>query len=197
MPSDTKQRLLKAGSVLFANVGYQSATVGQIEEAAGLSPRAGGFYRHFKSKEALLLAIARTRFETPEQLGLVEVLPLADTKSELIYIARAYDRLNQNRDGLADLIRVEATRLPTLADMIRTANDALLESLSNWASSKPYLKNASPEKINAFTMMVFGAWLFYLARRDEVASLDPTRGETILQEWASFWSRTLDQYTVN
>ena len=39
---------------LFAERGYQSTTVGQIEQAAGLSPRAGAFYKHFSGKQDVL-----------------------------------------------------------------------------------------------------------------------------------------------
>ena len=39
---------------LFGRQGYHATTVAQIEAAAGLSAGAGGLYRHFPSKRALL-----------------------------------------------------------------------------------------------------------------------------------------------
>jgi AcrR family transcriptional regulator len=39
---------------LFGRQGYHATTIAQIEAAAGLSAGAGGLYRHFKSKRALL-----------------------------------------------------------------------------------------------------------------------------------------------
>lgn len=39
---------------LFGRQGYRATTIAQIEQAAGLSGGAGGLYRHFASKRALL-----------------------------------------------------------------------------------------------------------------------------------------------
>jgi len=39
---------------LFGRQGYHATTIAQIEAAAGLSAGAGGLYRHFKSKRAVL-----------------------------------------------------------------------------------------------------------------------------------------------
>ncbi|ADB33078.1 transcriptional regulator, TetR family [Kribbella flavida DSM 17836] len=52
----TRERLLAAGLRLFAERGFDAVRVGDIEQAAGLVPRRGAMYRHFKSKEALLAA---------------------------------------------------------------------------------------------------------------------------------------------
>ncbi|MGW0503475.1 TetR/AcrR family transcriptional regulator [Micromonospora sp. NPDC003241] len=41
---------------LFAEQGYRATTITQIEAAAGLSPGAGGLYRHVGSKRELLVA---------------------------------------------------------------------------------------------------------------------------------------------
>lgn len=53
---DPKQRILRAAMACFAAKGYAATTIADIETAAGLSPRAGGTYRHFTSKEAILRA---------------------------------------------------------------------------------------------------------------------------------------------
>jgi AcrR family transcriptional regulator len=39
---------------LFGRQGFRATTIAQIEQAAGLTPGAGGLYRHFASKKALL-----------------------------------------------------------------------------------------------------------------------------------------------
>ena len=51
----TRDRLLDAAVELFAERGYTETTVGDIEEAAGLVPRAGAMYKHFASKDELAL----------------------------------------------------------------------------------------------------------------------------------------------
>lgn len=42
---------------LFARQGVAATTVVEIEEAAGLSPGSGSFYRHFENKDAVLVAV--------------------------------------------------------------------------------------------------------------------------------------------
>lgn len=42
---------------LFARRGVAATTVVEIEQAAGLSPGSGSFYRHFGNKEAVLAAV--------------------------------------------------------------------------------------------------------------------------------------------
>lgn len=193
MSKNTKDRLISAGADLFVRVGYETTTVGDIEGAAGLTPRAGGFYRHFKSKEALLVCIAEQRLETPEALGLTTVLPLADTRSELLYIARAYDRVNQPDDGLSHLLRSQAARIPELSAMIAAANENLFQSLSEWVAQKPALKGKSKPEIANATMLVFGAWLFFLMRRNETKSLRSETGDAFLNYWSAFWAHRLDK----
>ncbi len=50
-------RILRAASRCFAHKGYAGTTIADIERGAGYSPRAGGIYRHFPSKRAVLEAV--------------------------------------------------------------------------------------------------------------------------------------------
>ncbi|MGD0144078.1 MAG: helix-turn-helix domain-containing protein, partial [Rhizomicrobium sp.] len=54
-PNSSRERILSAAVALIAERGYHETTVGDIEAAAGLTRRAGGFYRHFSSKEDVLV----------------------------------------------------------------------------------------------------------------------------------------------
>jgi hypothetical protein len=42
-------------------------------------------------------------------------------------------------------------------------------------------------------MNVFGSWLFYLTKRQHGVELAVLDRDTLLEDWASRWSRTLDQ----
>jgi AcrR family transcriptional regulator len=53
--TDTRDRLVASALELFAEHGYEGTSVAQIEAAVGLRPGAGGLYRHFPSKEELLV----------------------------------------------------------------------------------------------------------------------------------------------
>lgn len=55
----TRDRLLEAALGIFAKQGYAGTTVSELERAVGLTPGSGALYRHFDSKEALLLAAVR------------------------------------------------------------------------------------------------------------------------------------------
>ncbi len=53
--TDTRQRIVDAALRLFGELGYDRTTIAEIERAVGLRPGGGGLYRHFPSKEAVLL----------------------------------------------------------------------------------------------------------------------------------------------
>ena len=68
---NTRAGIIEAATKLFAEYGFQKTSIARIETEAGLVPRAGAFYRHFESKEALLTEIAKSQVsETPEEFGL-------------------------------------------------------------------------------------------------------------------------------
>lgn len=89
--TDTRTRLMEAALQLFAERGFKSTTIADIETAAGLVPRAGTFYHHFASKRALLEAAVEYRSAS---LGAVAervlgLLPLGDLRAELLVMGRA------------------------------------------------------------------------------------------------------------
>ena len=45
---------MAAALPLFARQGFRGTSVGEIEAAAGLSPRSGALYKHFASKRDVL-----------------------------------------------------------------------------------------------------------------------------------------------
>ena len=57
--SPAAQRVLDKAMQLFEQQGYSSTSVAAIETAAGLSAGAGGLYRHFPTKQAILEAGVR------------------------------------------------------------------------------------------------------------------------------------------
>jgi AcrR family transcriptional regulator len=60
VPAPTRERILDAAWRLFLRQGFAGTTVTQIEAAASLAAGSGSFYRHFRSKEELLLAAAES-----------------------------------------------------------------------------------------------------------------------------------------
>jgi AcrR family transcriptional regulator len=104
---------MEAAMRLFAERGYAGASVGAIEEAAGLAPRSGALYQHFKSKDALLRAAVDHELEAMDDLASVmDMLPLGDLRAELTLLARWNLASLERRSTLARFLRREGESLP-------------------------------------------------------------------------------------
>ena len=55
--TEARRRVLQAAIACFGAKGYAATTIADIEQAAGLTAGAGGTYRHFPSKRAILDAV--------------------------------------------------------------------------------------------------------------------------------------------
>lgn len=61
-----REKVLEAAACIFGRAGYQSTTVDEILESAGVAP--SNFYYHFKSKEELALEVLEQFFERFRQV---------------------------------------------------------------------------------------------------------------------------------
>jgi AcrR family transcriptional regulator len=140
-PVPTRERILSAALELFASQGFEATSTAQVEEAAGLSPRSGALYKHFRSKEELLeVALAQRMQEIttlPERLDLG---PLTDLRSELTLIARwGLAELARERE-LALIVMKEGNRLPAFRDafleaIVRPGHALATEVLRRYSAS--------------------------------------------------------------
>lgn len=115
MVTRTRQRIVDAAIELFAGQGYARTTVGQIEAAAGLTPRAGGFYKHFPSKDAVLEVALEQQTEAVDAVvaGLRDSPP-GDSPAELRLLARvAMHELDAERD-LVRIVMKDGEQFPDL-----------------------------------------------------------------------------------
>jgi AcrR family transcriptional regulator len=88
--SPAAERLLTEGMRLFAEQGYARTSVGEIQQAAGLTFGSGALYKHFASKEALLTAgIERFIASGRRQFGLLGAVEDLDLPVALETLARA------------------------------------------------------------------------------------------------------------
>ena len=112
--SGTRERLMTAAIELFAERGFDGASVGEIERAAGLAPRSGALYQYFKGgKEELLRRAIEHELRAIDELGSVmEMLPLGDLRAELTLLARWNLGSLERRSALARFVRRDAARLP-------------------------------------------------------------------------------------
>ncbi|MEV0059307.1 helix-turn-helix domain-containing protein [Nocardia sp. NPDC050718] len=63
MTPTSRERIMTEALRLFGEQGFAKTSVAQIEQAAGLSGGSGALYRHFKSKDELLVRAVATRLE--------------------------------------------------------------------------------------------------------------------------------------
>jgi AcrR family transcriptional regulator len=187
----TRDKLIEAGLTLFTQKGYGNTSIADIETAAGLAPRTGGFYRHFPSKADLAVEIGATNIiETRAELGFDGQLPLGDTRAELILIARGYLRAGERQAPLAGLI-AEVRHLPKIQELENRVNEDLLEALTGWLKSKSYANDMTYAQLVALVLSVFGGWIFFLSKRGSPVVPELT-DELMLDEWAGMWAKILD-----
>ncbi|UCH84554.1 MAG: TetR/AcrR family transcriptional regulator, partial [Candidatus Latescibacterota bacterium] len=186
-------RIRREALRLFIEKGYNKTSIADIERAAGLAPRTGGFYRHFASKAELAVEIGETSIiETPRELGL-DLLPLGDTRAELILIAKGYLKAAKRQAPLAELI-FEVRQLEEIRALETRVSQELLEGITIWLSQKPIAQGKTRNELIALTLTIFGGWLFYVSKRDSAIAPGFTDG-FMLDTWAGFWASTLDNPT--
>jgi len=109
-----------AGLELFSARGYNGTTVGELEKAAGLTPRAGALYKHFPSKEAVLEAAFERHVAEIEALhGAIELMPLGDLRAELTLLARFGLQTLVRERALRRIVITEGDRFPDLKQRYR------------------------------------------------------------------------------
>jgi AcrR family transcriptional regulator len=111
--ASTPERILDAAMRLFAQRGYRGTSVGEIELAAGLAPRSGALYQHFKGKEDVLEQAIERHLEAMDDLGAaLEMLPLGDLRAELTLLARWNLASLDRRASLTRFVHREGDGLP-------------------------------------------------------------------------------------
>lgn len=188
---NTRERILQAALKLFTEQGYQKTSIARIETEAGLVPRAGAFYRHFDSKQTLLVEVARAYVsETPEDFGLDRLADFGDTRSELVAIALKYEEAMNRQKPFARLIE-EIRLLDFGPDLQDELNADMMAALEKWIRGKPAARDLSRRQTAALVISVLGGWLFYLSMVRQGAAVERLR-ETLLDEWAGRWAALLD-----
>jgi len=188
---NTKDRIRKAALKLFMERGYQKTSIARIETEAGLAPRAGAFYRHFGSKQALLAEVVKTYVsETPEEFGLDRLADFGDTRSELVAIALKYEQAMVRQKPYAHLIE-EVRLLGFGTDLQDELNTEMMSGLDAWIRGKKAAQGLSGKQRSALVISVLGGWLFYLSMVRQGATVETLR-DTLLDEWATRWAAILD-----
>jgi AcrR family transcriptional regulator len=190
---NTRERIKASALPLFAEQGFAGVSIAAIETAAGLAPRAGAFYRHFPSKEALFEELARERVtETPDEFDFDGLKAFGDTRAELVALARQFEKAAERQKPYLRLI--EETRLMEAGRSFeREANDAMLRALMEWVATKPAASGLDGGRLAALTLNVFGSWLYFLTKQQHGVDLPILERERVLEEWVTRWSDLLER----
>jgi AcrR family transcriptional regulator len=127
--SITRNLLLNAAERVFSQCGYEKAQLEEVAEVAGFSK--GALYAHFKSKEELFLALAKTK-AAGYQAKLRSALNGAPTREEKIAAFRSfYVNLARDREWALIILEVKLflTRHPAIQERLRQAEDELEDSV--------------------------------------------------------------------
>ena len=139
--ASSRERVVTAAMRLFGERGYSSTTIAQIEAAAGLSPGAGGIYRHFPSKRAILETGVAAQIDGQANLvamikdpGAPESLPLRD---RLLVVARASLRRLEQEQDLNRLVMRDLSQFPVLLDRVgREDIGPVFRAFAGWLRSE-------------------------------------------------------------
>ena len=190
--TDTADRLKRAAKQLFLERGYGGTTIADIETGAGLAPRSGTFYRHFESKEALLVSIGEEIIERPGEVLNETTLALGDTRAELVLIARGYQLAAERQAPLRALI-AETVSLPGIQALVAGVETELVERLGRWLALKPATQNMDAAEQCALFIQILGGWVFWLSKQGTPAFPPELDDQRMLELWADRWAAVLDK----
>jgi AcrR family transcriptional regulator len=92
--SEARRRVVEAAARCFGAKGYAATTIADIEAAAGLAHGAGGTYRHFTSKQAILEAVVDAIVAAPDdELAPPDADLEASAHASLRYMSEGMTRL--------------------------------------------------------------------------------------------------------
>ncbi|MEO3806924.1 helix-turn-helix domain-containing protein [Nonomuraea sp. B1E8] len=144
MTRSTRERIVDEALRLFAERGYAATSVAEIEAASGLSPGAGGLYRHFKSKyEVLAAAInqhaARTRSQVAESLAELSAMEAsADLEERLAHMCRAGLAKVREESELTRVFFRDLSQFPELVAVVRQGLlQPMFDAIVTWFMAQP------------------------------------------------------------
>jgi AcrR family transcriptional regulator len=155
--SSTPDRLMDAAMRLFAEHGFKATSVGAIEKAAGMAPRSGALYQHFKGKQQLLEAAVDRELAGMDELAhAIAMFPLGDLRAELTMLARWNLASLERRAALTRFVRREADLLPK---RLRTKlYDRLVArpyaEIVAWLSARFHEAGIDPPDLDALTLIL-------------------------------------------
>jgi len=178
--SEPRRRVLQAAVSCFAAKGYAATTIADIERAAGLSVGAGGTYRHFASKQAMLEAVVDNAHRGVDD----EIAPPSDDIEGV-----AHEMLDYMR---ADLMRIYLRDLDAFPEQRRRINDRTIDTSYRVVAER--IAESNPEiDAEAAAAVILGSLINF--RINEALIGDDANGvsrDRFVATWATIYRSVLD-----
>jgi AcrR family transcriptional regulator len=178
--SDARRRILAAAVGCFAAKGYAATTIADIERAAGLSVGAGGTYRHFESKRAILEAVVDAALDVPDE----EIAPPGDDVEAI-----AHEMLDYMR---ADMLRIYFRDLDDAPEQRQRINERTIQTSYRAVSARIAASNPDIDP-DAAAAVILGSLINF--RINEALIGPDANGVTrdqFVHTWASIYRAILD-----
>ncbi|GAA0946485.1 helix-turn-helix domain-containing protein [Nonomuraea longicatena] len=191
MTRSTRGRIIDESLRLFAERGYAATSVAEIEAAAGLSPGAGGLYRHFKSKYEVLAAAlnehaARTRTQIAESLSRLDDLAGADLETRLAHLCRAGLAKVREENELTRVFFRDLSQFPELVAVVREGLlQPMLDAIVTWFRAQPEYIGADADWSGVSA--VLGGAVVHFRLFQEIVGESP--GHTEKEQFVAAWVR--------
>jgi AcrR family transcriptional regulator len=136
---ETRARVLEAAARLFAERGFESATISAIAEAAGVSPET--VYAGFRNKRTLLGELIRAAVRgseaapVPEQAGPRAVAAAVDQRKQLQLFAADVSLRLERVGPLVEVLSTASRTDPELAALLAKIHDERLANLRTFVQA--------------------------------------------------------------
>jgi len=193
----TRERIVDEAMRLFSQHGYAGTSIARIEEAAGLTPGAGGLYHHFKSKEAVLAAGIERQLERLGALRKIrQVLgSLGDLRAELTLTARYF---LAEIDNESELLRILASDVRNRPQVLTAAAEELVDStladFARWIAEEAE-RAVTAEEARAIAVLGLGSLLSSRLLRDVLGVPVQVDDETLVDAWVQMMVKAMAEPT--
>ncbi|MFG1707549.1 TetR/AcrR family transcriptional regulator [Nonomuraea sp. M3C6] len=192
MTRSTRERIIDEALRLFAERGYSATSVAEIEAASGLSPGAGGLYRHFKSKyEVLSAAInehaSRTRSQVAVSLAeLGSMEGAVDLEERLSHLCRAGLAKVREESELTRVFFRDLSQFPELVAVVREGLlQPMFDAIVTWFQAQPEYDDAKLDWAG-IAAVLGGAVVHYRLFQETVGELP---GHAEKDQFVAAWVR--------
>jgi AcrR family transcriptional regulator len=191
--SEAAERILDSAMRLFAERGYERTAIPDIQAAVGLSRGSGALYKHFESKEALLVAIVDRFVAAAEaaqsQLADIDLPP----KEALAWIGRTTLRMMAEHKDKLRIFWRDLDPFPELQRRVRKrVMQATYQGVAAWLEREHKLGNLEVIDTRAAAAVLVGSLTMFRAfdalwgeRAINVADSD------FLRTWEAFAEKAL------